>query len=71
MTASGGTMIRRARCLERQSKTGSEVISQAGAQQENRIAHRMGVFGFLLAYRFGHGHPFPSAIGNTIQPAKP
>ena len=64
-------MVRRARCLKKQSKKGSEVISQAGAQQEDRIAHQMGVFGFLLACGFGCGHPFPNAIRNTVQPAKP
>lgn len=59
------------RGLERQPKKSSEVISQAGTQQENGVAHRMGGFGFLLAHRFGCVHPFPSAIRNTIQPAKP
>lgn len=46
MTTSGGMMVRRARCLERQSKTGSEVISQAEAQQENRLPIRWEVLGF-------------------------
>lgn len=64
-------MVRRVRHLKRQSEKSSEVISQAGMRQENRVAHQMGVFGFLLTYRFGHEHLFPSAIRNTVQPAKP
>lgn len=46
-------MVRRVRHLKRQSEKSSEVISQAGMRQENRVAHQMGVFGFLFCLLTG------------------